>query len=81
MAAQESSGADFSTAVDPSTKFYLTVYGILAASNSIFTLMRAFLFAYGGICAAKALHRQLLDVVLYVSVFKMLRCVIIGIFL
>ncbi|XP_045610459.1 ATP-binding cassette sub-family C member 10 [Procambarus clarkii] len=65
VAAQESSGADFSTAVDPSTKFYLTVYGILAASNSIFTLMRAFLFAYGGICAAKALHRQLLDVVLY----------------
>lgn len=53
--------------VDPSTKFYLTVYGILAASNTVFTLMRAFLFAYGGICAARYIHRRLLDSVLYVS--------------
>ncbi|XP_047483384.1 ABC transporter C family member 13-like [Penaeus chinensis] len=51
--------------VDPSTKFYLTVYGILAASNTVFTLMRSFLFAYGGICAARYIHRRLLDSVLY----------------
>ncbi|KAK8730961.1 hypothetical protein OTU49_007721 [Cherax quadricarinatus] len=68
LAAQGLSKSDPSSNVDPSTKFYLTVYGILAASNSIFTLMRAFLFAYGGICAAKFLHRQLLDAVLYAKI-------------
>ncbi|KAK3603062.1 hypothetical protein CHS0354_015755 [Potamilus streckersoni] len=44
--------------------FYLTVYGCLAGANSIFTLARAFLFAYGGICAARVLHSKLLDTIL-----------------
>ncbi|XP_060564564.1 ATP-binding cassette sub-family C member 10-like isoform X2 [Ruditapes philippinarum] len=44
--------------------FYLTVYGCLAAANSIFTLFRAFLFAYGGICAAQTIHRKLLSNIL-----------------
>ncbi|XP_078352062.1 ATP-binding cassette sub-family C member 10-like isoform X2 [Oculina patagonica] len=44
--------------------FYLVVYGGLAAANTIFTLFRAFLFAYGGICAAKVLHSRLLKSIL-----------------
>lgn len=48
-------------------QFYLTVYGALAGANSLFTLMRAFLFAYGGICAAQYLHTKLLSVILKVS--------------
>ncbi|XP_067010232.2 ATP-binding cassette sub-family C member 10 [Anabrus simplex] len=44
--------------------YYLTVYGILAGSNTIFTLFRAFLFAYGGIHAATSIHRLLLKKVI-----------------
>lgn len=40
--------------------FYLEVYGGLAAGNTFFTLFRAFLFAYGGICAARSIHNKLL---------------------
>lgn len=40
--------------------YYLTVYGLLALVNSIFTLIRAFIFAYGGIQAATFIHKQLL---------------------
>ena len=29
-------------------------------SSQVFTLLRAFLYAYGGICAAKVLHKKLL---------------------
>ncbi|XP_076628531.1 ATP-binding cassette sub-family C member 10 [Colletes latitarsis] len=47
-----------------STNYYLTVYAILALFNSLFTLMRAFMFAYGGIQAAIAIHKQLLKVVI-----------------
>jgi len=36
------------------------VYATIAASNSFFSLIRAFLFAYGGICAAKSIHGKLL---------------------
>ena len=46
--------------------FYLTVYGILGVANSLFTLVRAFLFAYGGICAATKIHRLLLARILKV---------------
>ncbi|XP_076649544.1 ATP-binding cassette sub-family C member 10 isoform X2 [Halictus rubicundus] len=46
-----------------STNYYLTVYAILAALNSLFTLMRAFMFAYGGIQAAISIHKQLLKIV------------------
>ncbi|KAF4523999.1 hypothetical protein B566_EDAN013841 [Ephemera danica] len=40
--------------------FYLAVYGCIAGLNSIFTLFRAFLFAYGGVHAATSVHKKLL---------------------
>ena len=46
------------------------VYGCLAAGNSLFTLMRAFLFAYGGICAAQVLHTRILTSILKVNKMK-----------
>uniref|UniRef100_A0A8C1T903 ATP-binding cassette sub-family C member 10 n=1 Tax=Cyprinus carpio TaxID=7962 RepID=A0A8C1T903_CYPCA len=45
-------------------KFYMTVYGSLAAANTVFTAARAFLFAYGAICAATVIHKRLLSSVL-----------------
>lgn len=45
-------------------KHYLTVYGFIAVSNTIFSLMRAFLFAYGGISAAKTIHSKLIKTVM-----------------
>ncbi len=45
-------------------KFYLTVYGGIAGANSLFALLRAFLFAYGGVCAAKSIHNILINVVI-----------------
>lgn len=51
---------------DSSSSYYLTVYALLAAFNTIFTLMRAFMFAYGGIQAAISIHKQLLKVVVRV---------------
>ncbi|XP_054002835.1 ATP-binding cassette sub-family C member 10 [Hylaeus anthracinus] len=45
------------------TGHYLAVYAVLAVLNSLFTLMRAFMFAYGGIQAAIVIHKQLLKVV------------------
>jgi len=50
--------------VKDTVTFYLVVYGGLAVANTIFTLFRAFLFAYGGICAAKVLHSRLLKSIL-----------------
>lgn len=49
--------------LDPDTKFYLTVLLCIAAANSIFTFVRAFSFAYGGLVAARKLHEQLLTAV------------------
>ncbi|KAH3746373.1 hypothetical protein DPMN_180780 [Dreissena polymorpha] len=46
--------------------FYLTIYGCLAGANSVFTLLRAFLFAYGGVCAARTIHTRLLSNILKV---------------
>uniref|UniRef100_A0A914UWH6 ABC-type xenobiotic transporter n=1 Tax=Plectus sambesii TaxID=2011161 RepID=A0A914UWH6_9BILA len=46
------------------TAFYLYVYGGLAFANTMFTLARAFLFAYGGIVAAKNLHQKLVKTLL-----------------
>ncbi|PSN57205.1 hypothetical protein C0J52_05033 [Blattella germanica] len=43
-------------------KYYLTVYGIFAGLNTVFTLFRAFLFAYGGILAAKNAKVTFFDV-------------------
>ncbi|XP_029175572.1 multidrug resistance-associated protein 7 [Nylanderia fulva] len=46
------------------TKYYLTVYSLLAVFNSIFTLIRAFIFAYGGLQAAITMHKQLLKIII-----------------
>lgn len=54
--------------VAPNVTFYLTIYIIIASANTIFTLFRAFLFAYGGIQAAKRIHQDLLSVVMWVSI-------------
>ncbi len=43
---------------------FLVVSGIIAATNTTFTLLRAFLFAYGGLRAATLLHDKLLRAVL-----------------
>ena len=52
---------------DDGLMFYLSVYGGLAGANSILTLIRAFLFAYGGIEAAVVLHSHLLAAILKVK--------------
>lgn len=49
-------------------RFYLTVYGSLAVTNTVFTAIRAFLFAYGAICAATVIHNRVLDQVLKATV-------------
>ncbi|NWI64440.1 MRP7 protein, partial [Todus mexicanus] len=41
--------------------FYLVVYGSIAGANSLFTILRAFLFAYGAIHAATVIHNRLLQ--------------------
>uniref|UniRef100_A0A3P9JS00 ATP-binding cassette sub-family C member 10 n=1 Tax=Oryzias latipes TaxID=8090 RepID=A0A3P9JS00_ORYLA len=45
-------------------RFFLTVYGSVAAANTVFTALRAFLFAYGVVRAASVIHDRLLDQVL-----------------
>lgn len=50
-----------------SDSFYLEMYFGLAGVNLLFTIMRAFLFAYGGVQAATRLHKSLLKVVVKVS--------------
>ncbi|KJH49297.1 ABC transporter, ATP-binding protein [Dictyocaulus viviparus] len=52
--------------MDRSLRF-LTIYAAIAAANTVFTLIRAFLFAYGGILAAKYLHFNLLRKLLMTS--------------
>lgn len=49
--------------------FYLEVYFGLAGLNLVFTIMRAFLFAYGGVKAATRIHKVLLKVIIKVSIF------------
>ncbi|KFQ26676.1 Multidrug resistance-associated protein 7 [Mesitornis unicolor] len=41
--------------------FYLMIYGTIAGANSLFTILRAFLFAYGTIRAATVIHNRLLQ--------------------
>nr|XP_009932675.1 PREDICTED: multidrug resistance-associated protein 7 [Opisthocomus hoazin] len=48
--------------------FYLIVYGSIAGANSLFTILRAFLFAYGTIRAATVIHNRLLQRALKVMV-------------
>ncbi|XP_065061425.1 ATP-binding cassette sub-family C member 10-like [Rhopilema esculentum] len=50
--------------VEDDTRFYIIVYGALAGANTVFTLFRAFLFAYGGVKAAKVVHKKLLTSIL-----------------
>lgn len=52
---------------DNATEFYLKVYTFIAVSNSAITFVRAFLFAFAGIKAAKFIHNKLLTRVFYVS--------------
>ncbi|KHN74317.1 Multidrug resistance-associated protein 7 [Toxocara canis] len=49
------------------TMYFLLVYAALALCNTLFTLVRAFIFAYGGIVAASNLHNRLLHRVLNAS--------------
>lgn len=58
---QEAVNSDIS--VDYQDNFYLEVYFGLAGLNLVFTIMRAFLFAYGGVKAATSIHKVLLKVV------------------
>ncbi|KAH7645266.1 abc transporter sub-family c-like protein 8 [Dermatophagoides farinae] len=44
-----------------STMFYLFIFIAIGIGNSIITLIRAFLFAYGGVQAAINVHDQLLE--------------------
>lgn len=46
---------------DSTQSTFFIVYGSLCAANSVFTLFRAFLFAYSGILAGKYIHRRLID--------------------
>ncbi|KAM3930652.1 ATP-binding cassette sub-family C member 10 isoform 2-T3 [Leptodactylus fuscus] len=48
--------------------FYLSVYGGIAAANSIFTALRALLFAFGTVRAATVIHKRLLQRVLRATV-------------
>uniref|UniRef100_A0A8C8RCD8 ATP-binding cassette sub-family C member 10 n=1 Tax=Pelusios castaneus TaxID=367368 RepID=A0A8C8RCD8_9SAUR len=48
--------------------FYLMVYGSIAGANSVFTILRAFLFAYGTIRAATVIHSRLLQRVMKATV-------------
>ncbi|KAK7127960.1 hypothetical protein R3I93_020518 [Phoxinus phoxinus] len=57
-------GSETSGSMSSELKFYMTVYGSLAAANTVFTAARAFLFAYGGIRAATVIHTRLLSSVL-----------------
>jgi len=51
---------------DSDVTFHLAVYAGLAGANSLLSLVRAFLFAYGGIEAAVVLHARLLAAILKV---------------
>ncbi|XP_021924384.1 multidrug resistance-associated protein 7 isoform X3 [Zootermopsis nevadensis] len=51
-----------------SVSYYLTVYAVFAVLNSVFTLFRAFLFAYGGIHAATDVHKQMLKTIIKATV-------------
>ncbi|NWI45078.1 MRP7 protein, partial [Picathartes gymnocephalus] len=48
--------------------FYLIVYGSIAGANSLFTIIRALLFAYGTLRAAAVIHNRLLQRVLKATV-------------
>lgn len=45
---------------EQTTEFFM-IYGILGISNTLFTLFRAFLFAYSGISAGRYIHETLIQ--------------------
>lgn len=49
---------------DTQFRYYLTIYGIIGACNSAFTLVRAFSFAYAGLKAGRQFHFKLLHSIL-----------------
>lgn len=49
--------------IDNNTGYYMRIYIELVCFNSLFTMIRAFLFAYGGIMAATKIHRVLLKTI------------------
>ncbi|KAH8269735.1 hypothetical protein KR018_008658 [Drosophila ironensis] len=58
-------GAGNETDSGHTTGFYLGIFSAIAVTNSIVTLIRAFLFAYAGIKAAIFMHEQLLKKVMF----------------
>jgi hypothetical protein len=42
------------------TKYFFIIYISLGGANTLFTFMRAFLFAYSGIIAGKRIHETLM---------------------
>ncbi|XP_057315929.1 ATP-binding cassette sub-family C member 10-like isoform X2 [Hydractinia symbiolongicarpus] len=57
------------THVSHDVKHYLYIYAGIGAANSVFTFLRAFFFAYGGIQAARHLHKKLLHAILHAPIF------------
>lgn len=55
----------FFTPLDPQVKYYFSILICIGIANSIFTLCRAFLFAFGGIRGALRIHADLLLAVLH----------------
>jgi ATP-binding cassette subfamily C (CFTR/MRP) protein 10 len=51
-----------------SENYYLLLYVGVTVANTLFTLSRAFLFAYGGLVAARFLHNKLIKRVLRVFI-------------
>uniref|UniRef100_A0A8B9UT98 ABC-type xenobiotic transporter n=1 Tax=Anas zonorhyncha TaxID=75864 RepID=A0A8B9UT98_9AVES len=60
--------APVSSNTSADVNFYLMVYGSIAGANSLFTIFRAFLFAYGTIRAAVVIHNRLLQRVVKATV-------------
>lgn len=52
---------------DATNRWFLGVFALIALANSVFTLARAFSFAYGGLRAAHVLHGQLIQAVSHAS--------------
>lgn len=58
----------WSSSEDSDISFYLKIYVGFAVMNNLFTLLRAFVFAYGGVRAATKIHKLLLKSVIKVGV-------------
>lgn len=49
------------TVNDDETKFFLIIYLGLCGANTVFTFVRAFIFAYSGVTAGKRIHETLVS--------------------